>query len=202
MTFLRFYREAARRALHRAWELGHVAHATIVFVTGACVLAGLHFQEHVVIWVPFVVLLGAFLVGILWFAFGIYREEHTAVAKRDAELRTVAAQVEELKRRLDPEAEMFADLEQLIPEFFNALRKDMAEAPLVRDLIVTETKTISYNWPGPHLRFTEDEDPNIYMQADLLVDKGLLTETREGFAYRITDRLVRYLRKSGSAKTM
>lgn len=76
MTFFGFYREAAWRSLHRAWEMGHTAHALIIFGTGAFVLLGWHFGEHELVVIPFLVLLGAFLIGVLWFAFVIYRDEH------------------------------------------------------------------------------------------------------------------------------
>lgn len=86
MTVFGFYREAARRSLHRAWELSHFTHVLIGIAAGAVVVAGWQIGEHSLIVVPFLVLLGAFLLGVFWFAYVIYRDEHTALGVAKAEL--------------------------------------------------------------------------------------------------------------------
>jgi hypothetical protein len=100
-----------------------------------------------------------------------------------------------LNRKADGDAAVFSDLEETIPTLLDNLRKFPAENPLMRDLIVLETKSMGYDWPGIHLRFSEDEDPGIYTQVALLVNHGLVDEVQHEFAYRITERLARYLRK-------
>jgi hypothetical protein len=96
----------------------------------------------------------------------------------------------------DEEAEMFAELERLMPDLLNALRQELAEHPLVRDMIVLDRKSIGYNWPGPHLMYSEDETPNIRMQMGILEGHGMVRDNKsDGFAYRISERLVRYLKK-------
>ena len=103
MTFFSFLWEAATRSFHRAWELGHWFHALTVFLTGAFIVAGLKFGEHELIVVPFAVLFGAFLFGVLWFAYVIYRDEHAAaigLQKALEELRSHPPAVSPANQRL------------------------------------------------------------------------------------------------------
>ncbi len=95
----------------------------------------------------------------------------------------------------DPDAEMFAELEGVMPDMLADLRTALAEHPLVRDVIVLDTKTISYNWPDPHLSFSADETPDLWQKVGVLEDHGLLRETRDRFSYRMSGRLVKYLTK-------
>jgi hypothetical protein len=96
----------------------------------------------------------------------------------------------------DEEAEVFAELEQTMPELLNSLRQELAEHPLIRDIIVLDRKSIEYNWPGPHLMYSEDEAPDIRMQMAVLEGHDLVSDRKgDGFAYRISEKLVRYLKR-------
>jgi hypothetical protein len=102
----------------------------------------------------------------------------------------------------DEDAEMFADLEQTMPDFLKSLRQELAEGTLIRDIIVLDWKSIDYNWPSRHLMYSEDENPDIRMHMAILEGHGLVTDLKgNGFAYRMPDayrmseRLVRYLKR-------
>jgi hypothetical protein len=83
-----------------------------------------------------------------------------------------------------------------MPELLNDLRKVLAERPLLRDVIVLNTKGIPYGWPVPHLLITKDENPNIRMHIAILEGHGLVRDLKgDGFAYRMSERLVHYLKK-------
>jgi hypothetical protein len=96
----------------------------------------------------------------------------------------------------DEDAETFAELERTMPDLLNSLRQELAEHPLIRDIIVLDRKSIEYNWPGPHLMYSEDENPNIRMQIAILEGYSLVSDGKgHGFAYRISEKLVLYLKK-------
>jgi hypothetical protein len=95
---------------------------------------------------------------------------------------------------VDDGAEVFAELEDVIPDFLADLRKNLAEKPLLRVLIVLDKKSIAYNWPDDHLMYSADEEPNIWAEVQLLQNHGLLREEKPRFAYRIRERLAKYLR--------
>jgi hypothetical protein len=96
----------------------------------------------------------------------------------------------------DEDAETFAELEQTMPDLLNSLRQELAEHPLIRDIIVLDRRSLVYNWPGPHLMYSEDEAPNIRMRMAILEGHGLVRDLKgDGFAYRISEELVRYLEK-------
>jgi hypothetical protein len=93
MTFRGFYRDAARRSIRFAWELGYQAHAAIGVIAGAIVLIGWGIGEYTLILVPFLALALAFVSGMIWFAYDIYRDESTESGEREAGLK------EEISRR-------------------------------------------------------------------------------------------------------
>jgi hypothetical protein len=93
LTFRGFYREAARRSIRFAWGLGYQAHAAIGVIAGAIVLIGWETGEYTLILVPFLLLALAFVSGMIWFAYDIYRDESTESGKREAGLK------EEISRR-------------------------------------------------------------------------------------------------------
>ena len=96
----------------------------------------------------------------------------------------------------DEDAQTFAELEQTMPDLLNSLRQELAEHPIVRDIIVLNTKSMAYNWPVPHLMYTKDEDPTIRMHMAILEGHGLVRDLKgDGFAYRMSERLVHYLKK-------
>jgi hypothetical protein len=92
--------------------------------------------------------------------------------------------------------DVFPDVEALVPDLLAELRKDLAEHPLMRDMIVLDKKGIVYGWPGPHLRFSADEHEQIWQEVAVLEGHGLLRELRHRFAYRISEELATYLRRT------
>lgn len=96
----------------------------------------------------------------------------------------------------DGEAEVFAELEEMMPDFLGDLRKELAEHPLIRDIIVLDKKSIAYNWPDDHLMFSEDENPGARSKMRVFENYGLVKELKDGFAYRVSERLAKYLRKN------
>jgi hypothetical protein len=94
----------------------------------------------------------------------------------------------------DEETEPFADLEGTIPDFLTDLQNELSEHPLIRVVIVLDTKTIGYNWPDDHLKFSADVNPNIRAQMEILENHALVAQLRDRFAYRVSERLVKYLK--------
>jgi hypothetical protein len=92
------------------------------------------------------------------------------------------------------ESEVFAHLEATVPDVLQELRRELKEDPLIRDIICLERKSIPYGWPDTHLMFSEEEYKDIRRKLQVLVNAGMIRETKEGFAFRISERLVRYLR--------
>jgi hypothetical protein len=97
------------------------------------------------------------------------------------------------------EEEPFADLDPPVRKFLCDLAEALVESPLLRIMIVLDRKTIEYTWPGPHLKLSEDEMPDIRDIVGILVSHGLLIEEREDFAYRISERLAGMLKKKSLA---
>jgi hypothetical protein len=93
----------------------------------------------------------------------------------------------------DEESEEFSELEKLIPDLLNEMQGDLAEHPLIRDIIALGKSTYAYNWPAPHFGFFEDKAPGVLSKLRLLVDYGLVEEVKADFAYRITPELAKYL---------
>jgi hypothetical protein len=94
------------------------------------------------------------------------------------------------------EKDELAEARELIPTLLENLRKELVETPLVRTIIVLRTKSIAYNWPDIHLRFSEDVEPNIRNEINYLLGHRLIQEEKGRFAYRITEKFASLLRKS------
>ncbi|HEY7428150.1 MAG TPA: hypothetical protein VH682_28210 [Gemmataceae bacterium] len=94
------------------------------------------------------------------------------------------------------DAEMFRDLEKLMPDVLAELRRLLAETPLTRTMIVVDKKGYIANWPDPHFRFNEDEEPGTWNKVKILENHGLLICEKHRYAYRITEKLAKYLTKS------
>ncbi len=81
MSPLQFFWKATMRAWHSAFHMAHNTHTSLVLLVGAValvalVIAGIHFDEHKLIALPFGVLAATFLGGIFWHAYALYREEY------------------------------------------------------------------------------------------------------------------------------
>lgn len=92
------------------------------------------------------------------------------------------------------ESEVFAQLEATVPDVLQELRQKLKEDPLIRDIICLERKSMVYGWAVTHLMFSEEDYKDIRRKLQVLVNADMLQETKEGFAFRISERLVRYLR--------
>jgi hypothetical protein len=92
------------------------------------------------------------------------------------------------------ESEVFAQLEATVPEVLQKLREELKDDPLIRDIIYLEHRCIPYGWPNTHLMFSEEESKDIRRKLVVLENAGMIQETKEGFAFRISERLVKYLR--------
>src|SRR5262249_45715242 len=97
----------------------------------------------------------------------------------------------------DPSSD-FAELEDTIPDLLSDLREGLADHPFIRDIIVLDKKSIAYNWPDEHLRFSADESPGIRSKIQVLENRGLISERKDRFAYRMSEKLAGYLRKGSS----
>ncbi len=82
----------------------------------------------------------------------------------------------------------------LIPDVLSEMQGDLAEHPLIRDIIALPKSSFAYNWPSPHFGFFEDKAPGVLSKLCLLVDHGLIEEVKPDFAYRITPEFANYLR--------
>jgi hypothetical protein len=101
-----------------------------------------------------------------------------------------------------PEGEQFTHLEETMPDLFDDLARLLVETPLTRDLIVLPRHSIASNWPHPHIRLVEDEDPGVTAKVQILEREGLVRDiTGERFGYRMTERLVRYLKGRPGSKS-
>src|SRR5438034_327666 len=56
---------------------------------------------------------------------------------------------------LEEDKSTFSDLEEMMPEFLEQLRVDLAEYPLCRDIVVLDKSTYVYNYQKGHLMFAE-----------------------------------------------
>jgi hypothetical protein len=92
------------------------------------------------------------------------------------------------------EEDPFTDCEPIQP-FLTELGETLTGHPLVRIIIVLDTKTIAYNWPNQHLMFSSDEYPSIRETVSILEGHGFVRVEKRDFAYRMTERFVSELRK-------
>jgi len=88
----------------------------------------------------------------------------------------------------------FNELEQIMPDLLNQLREGMADDPLIRDIIVSDKKSLAYNYTVEHFHFSADEHPRVWEKIRILENHGLVSEVRHRFAYRISEDFARYLR--------
>jgi hypothetical protein len=94
------------------------------------------------------------------------------------------------------EADPFAAFDPLTKRFLADLSDTFAAFPLMRDFVVLGTSTTEYTWPGPHLRFSEDEQPGTRQFVGILCSHGLVRETKGDFSYRFSEKLVDQLSKN------
>ena len=93
-----------------------------------------------------------------------------------------------------PRLDSLVELERLMPSLLSDLHGKLASYPLMRELIVVDRAGILYHWPNPHLKFSADEEPEIWQQIAILQGHGLVHELRERFAYRLSEEFVQRLK--------
>jgi hypothetical protein len=96
------------------------------------------------------------------------------------------------------EGDPFDDCKPIQP-FLTELGESLTEHPLVRDIIVVDTKTIVYNRPNQHLRFSKDEYPSIRETINILEGHDFVRAEKRNFAYRMTEPFVRELRQRAAS---
>lgn len=121
-----------------------------------------------------------------------YEGELFTVSRKGYE---VAERIKSRVPRQEPDAEIFASLEELMPDLLNDLRTNLTEHPLLRNMVVLKYSTYAYDFDEPHLKFGNDTLPGVTEKVRILLDHGLLTEQKKDFWYRITERFAKYLRK-------
>jgi hypothetical protein len=98
----------------------------------------------------------------------------------------------------DPDAEIFAELEEVIPDLMEDLRAHLQAEHNHRTFAATTGSGNVLAWvPGeePMWRYDEDEMPGILNAMEILTDHGLIKSQKAQFVYRITPKLANYLRK-------
>ena len=90
------------------------------------------------------------------------------------------------------DAELLAEMEELMPEIIQGIRDLLTDDPLLRDLVVFERSTICYNIDRPHGKFCDDTHPDARRKFGILESHGLVRQRNKGF-YEISPRFVRML---------
>jgi hypothetical protein len=94
-----------------------------------------------------------------------------------------------------PADEVFRDLEKTIPELLAELRRVITATQSMREIVVLPTASTRDTWPGQHVTYSLDVAPNLPNQLLILEAHGLSRQLRPGFAYRLSEPLVKYLKR-------
>ena len=97
-----------------------------------------------------------------------------------------------------PTDEVFRDLEQTIPDLLAELRRVITATPSMREIVVLPTATTRDTWPGQHVTYSIEVAPDLPNQLLILENHGLSRQLRPGFAYRLSEALVKYLKRSST----
>jgi hypothetical protein len=105
-----------------------------------------------------------------------------------------AAQCERQLGGIGAAAESYADLDSLMPELLEEIRKDLTEHPLLRKCVLKKKGWI-FNGSG-YLMYHYEEHPQLDEMFGLLENKGLVANISSGYTtkYQFTEEFVRYLR--------
>ena len=95
--------------------------------------------------------------------------------------------------------DVFRDLEKTVPELLAELRRVITAIPSMREMVVLPTATTPDTWPGQHVTYSVDEAPDLPNQLLILENHGLCRLLRPGFAYRLSEPLVKYLKRTSTA---
>jgi hypothetical protein len=98
-----------------------------------------------------------------------------------------------------PTDEVFRDLEQTIPDLLAELRRVITATPSMREIVVLPTATTRDTWPGQHVTYSIEVAPDLPNQLLILENHGLCRLLRPGFAYRLSEPLVKYLKRTSTA---
>jgi hypothetical protein len=106
----------------------------------------------------------------------------------------------------DEDAEMFVCLEETMPDLLNVLRLQLAEQPLIRNLVIVSPRVDAKNYSTNWIKFSVGDNQNIHLQLKVLENNELVRRVlKEGQsvvfsvmyqnAFVMTEKLVRYLKK-------
>ncbi len=101
------------------------------------------------------------------------------------------------EQRGEEESDAFAELEQMMPELLNEMRKDIGNNPLIREIIVLDTKGNRYNGDGVFI-YHREVHPDLESKLQILGNHGLIHEITYNNVdrFRLTEEFVKYLRRS------
>jgi hypothetical protein len=91
------------------------------------------------------------------------------------------------------DAELLAEMRELMPETIEEISELLNQDPLLRDIVVLERSSFAYNWPRPHGRFCDDTYPEATRKFQILESHGLVRKVKP-IAYELSPRFVRMLR--------
>ena len=88
----------------------------------------------------------------------------------------------------------FTELEAMMPGLLAEMKKDLAQHPLVRELVVLNTKGNAYNG-GPVLIYYHEDHPDLLSKLHVLENHGLIRDIKfnQLDRFRITEAFARYL---------
>jgi hypothetical protein len=105
------------------------------------------------------------------------------------------------EQRGEEESDAFAELEQMMPDLLNEMREDIRNNPLIREIILLDTKGNVYNGDGVFVYYREAH-ADLDSKLQILGNHGLIHEITYNSVdrFRLTEEFVKYLRRGG-AKT-
>jgi hypothetical protein len=95
----------------------------------------------------------------------------------------------------DPSVAVFAELEELMSDLLAKMQKDLVTSPLTRDIVV-EPRGRNVQGSPSCFWYSEADIPRIMEKVGILADRRLLDRQDTEYAFRMTQELVDYLKKS------
>jgi hypothetical protein len=101
------------------------------------------------------------------------------------------------EQRGDEKSDVFAELEQMMPELLHEMRDDVGRSPLIREIIVLDTKGNIYNGDGVFLYYREAH-ADLDSKLQILENHSLIQEITYNSVdrFRLSEEFVKYLRRS------
>jgi len=88
------------------------------------------------------------------------------------------------QKKVSDEKKRFANLNDLMPQLFLEMAKDLKEdqSATIREFVVLSTKGISFNGSKPRIVYFVSEHPNLMNQVPLLAEAGYVQDVTVGNA--------------------